>query len=163
MKDTEEEKQPDKASAEMQKELEAVRNQMLRIQADFENAQKRWLKAQAESQEVANEAILRQLLEIFDDFERALKADASGANGQTFRAGVEMIARRMEEFLKSYGVVPMDPVGNLFDPTQHEAIAHEATDSAPEATVLAELRKGYLMNGRGLRPSTVKVAVKKEV
>ena len=134
---------------------------MLRLQADFENAKKRWLKEQAEFQELANGDLLRQFLEIFDDFERALRTESSKGSGhENFRAGVEMIAKRIESFLKSYGVIPMEAAGQLFDPTRHEAIAHEAVDSVPESTVLAELRKGYLINGRVLRPAAVKVAVK---
>ncbi len=62
--------------------------------------------------------------------------------------------------MKSYGVVPIEAVGSQFDPSRHEAVAHEATDSVPETTILAELRKGYLINGRVLRPAVVKVAVK---
>jgi len=149
------------------KELEDLRRQMLRLQADFENAKKRWLKEQAEFQEVANGELLKSLLEITDDFERALAAwtPMEGEGNQevkTFRAGVEMIAKRMEGFLKSYGVAPIEAVGQPFDPTQHEAVAHEPTDSVPESTVISELRKGYLLNGRVLRHAVVKVAVKPE-
>lgn len=148
----------------LEKELEEARNQMLRVQADYENAEKRWIKSQAEFQEMANGELLRQLLEIYDDFERAL--DPSIDSGRTevegFRAGLEMIAKRIQELLKSYGVAPMEAAGKLFDPTQHEAVAHEAVDSVPESTVLEELRKGYFMNGRVLRHAAVKVAVKPE-
>ncbi len=144
------------------KELETVQNQMLRLQADFENARKRSLKAQAELQELANGDLLRQLLEIFDDFQRALTVGVSTQEIATLRAGVDMIARRMEDFLKLYGVEPIEAKGQLFDPTLHEAVAHEATDTVPESTVLEELRRGYTMNGRVLRPAVVKVAVKKE-
>lgn len=148
-----------------EKECEKLRNQMLRLQADFENAKKRWLKEQAEFQERANEDLLRQFLELVDDFERALVALGSHPSGQrdeekTFRAGVEMIAKRLKEFLKSYGVLPMEAAGKIFDPNCHEAVAHEETAEVPESTVLSELRKGYMMNGRVLRPAVVKVAVK---
>ena len=153
---------PDPPKPDQAKELEAVRHQMLRLQADFENAKKRWLKDQAEFQETANGDLLRQLLEIYDDFERALAARPAVNECETFLSGVEMIAKRMESFLRSYGVVPMEAVGTPFDPSRHEAVAHEATDSAPESTVLVELRKGYLMNGRVLRHAAVKVAAKKK-
>ena len=109
---------------------------------------------------MANQDLLRQLLDIYDDFERALLN--SGEGGETFLAGIEMIEKRMGEFMRSYGVVPMGSKGQLFDPTRHEAVAHEATDQVQESTVLEELRKGYLMNGKVLRPAVVKVAVKKE-
>ena len=149
-----------------EEETESLRNQMLRLQADFENAKKRWLKEQMEFQELANVGLLRELLEIFDDFERALQVESPIKDEDTFRAGVGMIAKRMENFLKSYGVVPIEAKGQLFDPRRREAVGHEMTEEVPESTVLAELRKGYMINGRILRPAVVKVAVrpdKKEV
>ena len=145
-----------------EKEIESLRNQMLRLQADFENAKKRWLKREAELQELANRDMLSQLLDIHDDFERAIAAGAGSGGDAVFRTGVEMIAKRMEGFLRSYGVEPINAKGAMFDPERHEAVAHEPTDAASESTVLEELRKGYLLNGRVLRPSVVKVAVKKE-
>ena len=144
----------------METDIPDQRDQMLRLQADFENARKRWIKEQAEIQERANADLLRQLLDIFDDFQRAVAAGTACNESGTFRSGVEMIAKRMEEFLKSYGVVPIDAAGKPFDASRHEAVAHDATDSVPESTVMEEMRKGYLMNGRVLRPSVVKVAVK---
>jgi len=141
--------------------LEALRNQLLRLQADFENARKRWRKEQMELQERASADLLRELLEIFDDFLRALAAAPNGAGaGDLFRQGVEMIAKRMEGFLRSYGIVPIEAVGKPFDPALHEAVAHEVTEVLPESTVLAELRRGYLMNGRVLRTAVVKVAAR---
>ncbi len=160
------------------KELEEARDQLLRVRADFENAKKRWLREQAHIQEFANGNLLHQLLEIYDDFERALAAESghpevleggpedvrpstgSGRTDASFRVGVKMIGKRMEEFLRSYGVAPIEAVGQPFEPDRHEAVAHEETDQAPESTVIAELRKGYMMNGRVLRHSVVKVAVK---
>ena len=142
-------------------EMETLRNQMLRLQADFENARKRWRKEQAEIQERASADILRELLEIFDDFQRAVAAAPNGKESKSvFHQGVEMIAKRLEGFLKSYGIVPIEAVGKPFDPTLHEAVSHEVTDSVPESTVLAELRRGYLMNGRVLRTTVVKVAAR---
>ena len=141
-------------------ELEAMRNQSLRLQADFENAKKRWVKEQAEFQEVANGDLLRELLEIYDDFERALTAEPPEGEKSTFRMGVEMIAQRMEDFLRSYGVAPIEATGQMFDPKRHEAVGHEVSEDVPESTVLAELRKGYVLNGRVLRPAVVKVSVK---
>lgn len=155
-----------------------LKDQLLRLQADFENARKRWVKQQAEIQETANAGLLGELLEIYDDFQRAVEvgravhpedleggteqdrpSTGSGRAVSEFWTGVEMIARRLEGLLKSYGVGPMDAVGKPFDASRHEAVAHEATDTVPESTVLAELRKGYIMNGKVLRPAIVKVAV----
>ena len=154
--------QPEPATAEgggSAEEMEVLRNQILRLQADFENARKRWRKEQAELQERASADILRELLEIYDDFQRAVAAAPNGKESKSvFQQGVEMIAKRLEGFLKSYGIIPIDAVGKPFDPTLHEAVSHEVTDSVPESTVLDEMRRGYLMNGRVLRTAVVKVA-----
>lgn len=142
-------------------EIGRLRERMLRLQADFENARKRWLKEQAEIQESANADLIRQLLEVLDDFGRALTSGAGvPEDAGSFRKGVEMISQRLEELVKSYGVSPMDAVGQPFDPARHEAVAHEVSDSVPESTVVAELRRGYVMNGRVLRPSVVKVSTR---
>ena len=137
-------------------EVARLKDQLLRLQADFENARKRWRNDQAQIQERANADVLRELLEITDDFQRALAAQVSDPN--QFVAGVEMISRRLEGFLKSYGIAPIEAEGKLFDPALHEAVAHEVTESVPEGTILSELRKGYTMNGRVLRTAVVKVA-----
>ena len=150
----------EKALKETKEQASSLKDQLTLLQADFENAKKRWLKSQAEQQEQANADLLRQLLEIFDDFERALQTDVSQSDPKALRIGVEMIGKRFQEFLKSYGVRPLDAVQKPFDPSLHEAVAHEETSEVPESTVLSELRKGYAMNGRVLRPSVVKVAVK---
>ena len=91
-----------------------------------------------------------------DDFERALAAP--GGKGESFRAGMEMIGRRIADLLESFGVRPIETVGRQFDPNCHEAVAHEETDQAPENTVLKELRRGYRMNHRVLRPAAVQIA-----
>ena len=138
-----------------------LKDQLLRLQADFENARKRWRKEQAEVQERANADLLRELLEIYDDFQRALSVPREG-QADTLVKGVEMIARRMEQFLKGYGIQAIEAEGKLFDPALHEAVAHEENKEVPEGTVLSELRKGYTMNGRVLRTAVVKISSKEE-
>ena len=145
---------------EEQKKPEQMKDQLLRLQADFENARKRWRNEQAQIQERANADILRELLEIHDDFQRALSAKTADPN--QLIADVEMISRRLEGFLKSYGIAPIEAEGKLFDPVLHEAVAHEVSESIPDGTVLSELRKGYTMNGRVLRTAVVKVASRPE-
>ncbi len=137
-------------------EVARLKDQLLRLQADFENARRRWRQEQAQVQERANADLLRELLEIHDDFQRALSAETRDPN--QLIAGVEMISRRLHDFLKSYGIAPIEAVGKPFDPLLHEAVAHETNDAVPEATVLEELRKGYQMNGKVLRTAVVKVS-----
>ena len=141
-------------------EIAQLKDQLLRLQADFENARKRWRKEQAQVQERANADLLRELLEIHDDFQRALSAKTSDPN--QLIAGVEMISRRLNDFLKSYGIQPIEAEGKPFDPALHEAVAHEESKTVPEGTVLSELRKGYTMNGRVLRTAVVKISSKEE-
>ena len=171
---------PEPQSEAPDAEIARLKDQLLRLHADFENARKRWRKEQAEIQERANADLLRELLEIHDDFQRALSAaktdDRAGtvpagegmprpgcdAAPNSLIAGVEMISRRLHDFLKSYGIQPLEAEGKLFDPALHEAVAHEVTESVPEGTVLSELRRGYAMNGRVLRTAVVKVASRPE-
>lgn len=148
--------EPEEQGSTPPPETAQLKDQLLRLQADFENARKRWRKDQAEIQERANALVLAGVLEIYDDFQRALAAKTSDPN--QFVSGVEMISRRMEDFLKSYGVAPIEAVGKPFNPLMHEAVAHEASETAPESSVLQELRRGYSMNGKVLRPAVVKVA-----
>lgn len=152
----------EKELAQMTEQFGQREQQLLHLQADFENAKKRWLKAQAEFQERAHEELLKEFLEIFDDFERASSLSAEADLSQV-KEGLSMMIKRLGAFLKGYGVTPMEAQGKPFDPHVHEAVAHETREEIAESTVLEELRKGYWINGRVLRPAVVKVAVKKEV
>ena len=134
-------------------------DRLLRLQAEFDNTRKRMRKEQLEFERRANERLVGELLGIVDDFERALMAPVQEADHSHFRAGIEMIAQRLQELLKAYGVEVIAAVGQPFDPARHEAVAHVATADSPEAMVIEELRKGYTFHGRVLRPATVKVAV----
>lgn len=136
----------------------------LRLQAEFDNARKRFAREQRELEERAGERVLTGLLEIVDDFERALAAAAGDSDPEHLRAGLAMIHRRMLEFLKTHGVEPIDAVGHPFDPTRHEAVTQRAPGQEPEGKVapaslhvVEELRKGYVYRGRVLRPATVVV------
>lgn len=149
----------EKELEQAQKQLAEKEQQRLHLQADFENAKKRWLKTQAEFQERAHEELLKEFLEIFDDFERASSLSGEADLAQ-LQEGLSMMSKRLEAFLKGYGVTPMEAQGKLFDPHAHEAVAHEARSDCAESTVLEELRKGYWVNGRVLRPAVVKVSTK---
>ncbi len=160
MEEGKEAPQAETPAPEVGAETAKLKDQLLRLQADFENARKRWRKEQAEIQERANGDLLRELLEIHDDFQRALSVKTPDPN--QFIAGVEMISRRLQDFLKSYGITPIEAAGQPFDPSLHEAVSHEVDNAVPEATVLEELRKGYQMNGKVLRTAVVKVSKKRE-
>ena len=135
-------------------------DQLLRVQAEYDNARKRMRKEQLELEQRVSERLLVDCVGLMDDFERALAAAEGDTNPQHLRTGIELIYRRMHDFLKAHGVEPIEAKGQPFDPARHEAVAHVTTTEWPEATVVDELRKGYTLYGRVIRPTSVKVAVR---
>ena len=138
------------------------KDRWLRLQAEFDNARKRFAREQREFEERAGERVLTDVLEIVDDFERALVAAAGDSDPEHLRAGLAMIHRRMLEWLKTHGVEPIEAVGRPFDPARHEAVAHAPAEQPGVPQVAEELRRGYLYRGRVIRPATVKVTGQSE-
>jgi molecular chaperone GrpE len=144
--------------AEKEKELAELKDKYLRALADSENARKR-IRAQAdESVRVQREQLLRDLLPIVDNLERAVDAARGGGNGKPIVEGVEMTLRAMLDFLKTHNVQPLSAVGQPFDPSRHEAVDRVHTDEHPPNTVVDEFHRGYLIGERVLRPARVSVA-----
>jgi len=139
-------------------ELDHVRDVYLRKLAEFDNYRKRTERERYDLMQTAGEDLVKELLPVLDNFERALEhgeEDDSGA----FRQGVEMIARQLRDTLERKGVVEVNPVGQPFDPELHEAVQRvETTDHAPGIVVWVML-KGYTYAERLLRPAMVGVAV----
>ena len=98
------------------------------------------------------------LLPAVDDLERALAAPAGDESAAAYRRGVELIHRRLLDILRSRGVEPFDSVGTDFDPNLHEAVAHDSIEGRREGEITAELRRGYRIGQKLLRPAQVKVA-----
>jgi len=146
-------------------QLEGERERMLRLRADFDNYRKRTERERAEIERYALSDALRELLPVVDNLERALAvpgAQGAAAEASDLRKGVEMIVRQFHELLKRYGLVPIAALGERFDPSVHEAVFQEESESVLAPTVSVELQRGYRLNERLLRPSLVKVAVPKE-
>lgn len=141
-------------------ENEKLRDQFLRSRADFENFRRRTEKEKIEFRRYALADILRELLPVIDNFERALAAE--GASHEDFRTGVEMIARQLEDALSRNGLVVIDPKGEHFDPSWHEAIARVESSDVEPNTVVDVMQKGYMLHERLLRPAMVRVAVAPE-
>ncbi len=140
-----------------EEEAGKLREVLLRKAADFENLKRRSEREKADYFRYALSDVLRDLLGVLDNFERALNhAPASGA--EEFRTGVEMIARQLSEVLRKYGVTEVPAVGEPFDPQFHEAVMREETDAAAHGIVLEVFQKGYVLNDRLLRPAMVKVS-----
>jgi molecular chaperone GrpE len=140
------------------KELAEFKDKYLRALADGENARKRIRQQSEDSVRLQKENLLRDLLPIVDNLERAIDAaKGKGGDGQIMQ-GVEMVVRSLLDFLKSQGVVPIHSTGQQFDPSRHEAVDHVATASHPANTVVDEFHRGYLIGERVLRPARVSVA-----
>ena len=143
----------------LQRENAELRDRAVRTLADFDNFRKR---SERERQEIKRYALLeplRELLTVADNLDLALSAQGSA---EDLKRGVEMIHRQMQELLRRFGLVEVAAVGQPFDPTQHEAVAREESSDVKAPTVVAELRRGYKMHDRLVRPAMVKVAVPAE-
>jgi molecular chaperone GrpE len=146
-------------TAKLRQEASDLRDRLMRTLADFDNFRKR---AERERQELKRYALvdpLRELLTVSDNLDLALSAKGSADD---LKRGVEMIHRQMGELLRRFGVVEVPAEGQPFDPTVHEAVSREESPDVRTATVTAELRRGYKLHDRLLRPAMVKVAVPAE-
>ncbi|MDB6152176.1 MAG: grpE [Chthoniobacteraceae bacterium] len=145
-------------SVQLQKEMERFRDMALRGQADFENFRKRAAREKEDAVRYANAAFLDRLIPIFDNFELGLNAARSSAENSPILLGMDMVSKQLNDFLLQSGVEPIVAEGAKFDPNLHEAVAQEASDSIPEGHVVRQLRRGYKLKDRLLRPSTVIVS-----
>jgi molecular chaperone GrpE len=147
---------PDAGSVDLQRERDDLYDRLLRTTAEFDNYRKRVERERRDLVDATASDVVRDLLPVVDDFERALAAP--GAADDAFRRGVELIHRRLLEVLRVRGVEPFDSVGQTFDPAVHEAVATEPVGRRREGEIVAEFGRGYRLNGRLLRPARVKVA-----
>lgn len=132
-------------------------DRLLRKTAEFDNYRKRVERERREHADRAVVGLLEELLLVVDDFDLALTVDP-GEGGAAYRKGIELIHAKLHDMLRKQGVRPIEAVGADFDPNVHQAVVHEPSEGHRENEVIAELRKGYTLNDRLLRPSMVKVA-----
>jgi molecular chaperone GrpE len=147
------------SQAQLRQERDELKEQVLRVRAEFANYQKR-AKQQADSDRVyAAGSLARDLLEPLDNLERAIEAlRASAAVGVT--AGLDMVQRQLMEILAKHGVEPIPAQGRPFDPNLHDAVMQQPSEEHAEGTVVSELSKGYTIRDRVLRPSKVAVSAR---
>jgi len=141
----------------LQRERDGLRDRLLRLAAEFDNYRKRVDRDRREQAEAAQAAALEDLLPIIDDLERALEAPI-GSDAEVYRKGVDLIHHQMTELLRRRGVTPIETVGADFDPRVHQAVMHERSAAHRDGEVMEELRRGYMLGERLLRPAMVKVA-----
>ena len=147
----------DAQRATLARERDEYYDRLLRKTAEFDNYRKRIDRERREQADRSVLDLLQELLLVIDDFELALTAEGS-ESVSAYRKGVELIHAKLHDLLKKYGVRPIDAVGTHFDPTLHEAVVHEASPGHREGEVIGELRRGYMIGDRLLRPAMVKVA-----
>ncbi len=136
-------------------ERDQLFDRLARLQAEFDNARKREARERGEFRDFAVASALEQFLPVLDNFQLALNSKGSA---EQLRTGVELIVKQMEDALKSIGVQPVETVGTQFDPRFHEALGTVDTAEAPDQQVMEEIRRGYRIKDRLLRPALVRVA-----
>ncbi len=144
--------------ADKDREIAELKDKYLRALADIENTRKRIRQQSEESIRLQRENLLRDLLPIVDNLERAVNAARGGGNGQPIVEGVEMVLRSLLDLLRSHGVTPQEAVGRPFNPQFHEAVDHVESAQHPPNTVISEFHRGYQIGERVLRPARVAVA-----
>lgn len=143
--------------AEKEEEIRSYVDRLKRLQAEFENYKKRVLREMASVEErISNKEIL-DFLPLFDNLQRAFSSYNGNNDAHSFIEGVERIFAQFDQILKQKNVAPIEAIGQLFDPTKHEALMSVCSDKAPNV-ILEEFERGYMRNGRLLRPSKVKVS-----
>ena len=145
-------------TAGLQADLDRFRDLALRSQADFDNFKKRAAREKEEAIKYANSSLLERLIAIIDNFELGLLAAKSEGEESPIYSGMSMVLKQLTDFLSETGLQPIDAEGEKFDPNLHEAIAHEPNDEVPEGYVVRQMRRGYKLKDRLLRPSTVVVS-----
>jgi molecular chaperone GrpE len=144
------------------REAEANQDRYLRAMAEFDNARKRAVREREELIKGANENLIRELLPVLDNLDRALAAAKGDPSAAAVSAGVELIQRELLRTLEKFGVTTFTSVGAPFDPERHEAIARVPATGRPDMTVVDEIARGYLLSGRVLRAAMVTVAMAAE-
>jgi molecular chaperone GrpE len=144
----------------LRQERDDYRDRLLRTTAEFDNYRKRTERERRELAEYATADLIRDLLPVIDDLDRALDAvEATGGQAQLtpFRSGVDMVRRQLLDVLQRRGVAAIETVGRQFDPSWHEALAAEPAGDRSDGLIVAEIRRGYRMGDRLLRAAMVKV------
>jgi molecular chaperone GrpE len=136
-------------------ERDLLFDRLARLQAEFDNSRKREAKDRAEFRDFAVSNAIEQFLPVLDNFQLALKSTGSA---DQLRTGVELIVKQMEEALRSLNIQPVETIGTTFDPRVHEAIEMVERNDLPDHQVFEEVRRGYRIRDRLLRPALVRVA-----
>jgi molecular chaperone GrpE len=141
---------------QLRTERDGLKDRLLRLQAEFDNARRREVKERQDARDYATQSAIEPFLGVMDNFDLALKATGSA---DQLRSGVELILKQMDEAVRSLNVQPVASVGQQFDPHVHEALGSVETVEYPDHQVIEEIRRGYKLRDKLLRPALVKIAV----
>jgi len=142
---------------QLEQESEDYRDKWLRAVADYKNFKRRADQERVDLIRGASAGLLLKLLPAVDDFDRAMASAPAEIAGTPWFEGFKLIAQKLQTILESEGVVPIEALGQEFDPNQHEAVIYEDAGDGSDGKVVAELQKGYKLRDRVLRPTMVKV------
>jgi molecular chaperone GrpE len=148
---------PTSQTADLQRERDDYHDRWMRKAAEFDNYRRRIERERREQADQSVVDLLQELLLVVDDFDLALTVDA-GEGGAGYKKGVELIHAKLHDLLRKRGIKPIDAIGVDFDPNMHQAVVQEASPNHRDGEVIGELRKGYTIGERLLRPAMVKVA-----
>jgi molecular chaperone GrpE len=143
---------------ELQRQRDDFYDRLLRKTAEFDNYRKRVERDRQSMAEAVGADVVRDLLPLVDDLERALNAETGGEGAESYRKGVELIHRQLLDILRKRGVRPIEALGTDFDPHFHQAIAHEPAEGRRDGEVIEEFGRGYMLGDKLIRPAIVKVA-----
>ena len=149
---------PDPRIADLERQLAEQKDRMLRAMAEADNVRRRAQRDAEERVRYANELLVRELIPILDNFDRAVASARAAGGADSVVAGIELIQRELLRVLERAGVSRYSAVGQPFDPTRHEAIARVVSVDATPDTVVSETAPGYVLQGRVVRPALVAVA-----
>jgi molecular chaperone GrpE len=149
---------PEGETEELRRQLQEQQDRLLRALAEADNVRRRVERSADERVKYANEGLLRDIVPVLDNFDRALAAARTPGSTTNVVEGVELIQRELLRVLERHGLTRYSAVGQPFDPTRHEAIARVVSPTAAAGTVVDETGPGYLLNGRVLRAALVAVA-----
>ncbi len=149
---------PEDRAAALAVERDEMKDRWVRTAAEFENWKKRARKERDDAVASAKESVLRDVLEVADNLERAAKAGGDASDGAAVLKGVGLVLRVFQQKLERYDVKPFEVTGQPFDPRQHEAVSRVESADVPAGSVVTELQKGYRVGERLLRPALVSVS-----
>lgn len=147
---------------EKNKQAEELNDKYLRAYADLDNYRKQMQKKMEDYRRSYEIEFFNKIIPILDSFDRALSGAEFNANFDNFYKGVEIIHRQLKEALKSLGLIEFSGLGEVFDPSRHEAVATVSTDEQPEDIIVEEISKGYIVDDRVIKPAKVYVSKQKK-